>query len=161
MAPATTPMTTHESTNMARAFLPSWERSDSGSHYSTVCCSGKEAKRGEGLWLRRRRATMQVMGQSDNGVAWRPDGAHLARSRLLRLVRAAGCRDVNEFRTRAAGDPAWFWDLTCAELGVVWATPPSTTLDLSAGKPWAKWFPDGRMNYTVSAVDRWVTHGRD
>src|SRR6266542_5045114 len=99
---------------------------------------------------------MQGVEPRDNGVAWRPTEAHRQRSRLLRLVRQSGSASLAVFRERAAADPAWFWQITTDELGVVWSRAPRQVLDPSRGKPWATWFPDGRMNYTASAIDRWA-----
>lgn len=58
---------------------------------------------------------------------------------------------------RAAEDPAAFW----LEQGQTldWHTAPTRGLDYDGASAW-KWFPDGRLNITYQALDRWVHEGR-
>jgi acetyl-CoA synthetase len=93
-------------------------------------------------------------------VAWRPTAAHRERSQLLRFAARHGCDGVADLRLRAAADPAWFWSAMVEALGVAWTRPPRQVLDVSAGAPWAQWFPGAGLNYTVAALDRWVAAGR-
>jgi acetyl-CoA synthetase len=95
-----------------------------------------------------------------NGAAWNPGPEHLARSRLRHFCTRHGCATVDDLRRRGAEDPAWFWQVTLSELGIEWTRPPSQVLDLSQGKPWARWFPDAGFNYTAAATDRWIAQGR-
>ena len=92
--------------------------------------------------------------------AWVPGEAQWERSALARLYRRVGCGSLDEFRERAAGDPAWFWEEMVRELGVKWTRPSSQTLYLTRGKAWAQWFPGAGFNYTSAALDRWVKEGR-
>src|SRR5690625_896394 len=57
----------------------------------------------------------------------------------------------------AAQDPAAFW-LDQAE-SLDWHTPPTRGLDYDGATSW-KWFPDGQLNITYQALDRWVAAGR-
>jgi acetyl-CoA synthetase len=86
-------------------------------------------------------------------IAWRPTPAHLERSRLLRFVRALGCRDLDDLNRRAAEDPGWYWQAVERDLGVRWTKPYERALDLSEGKPFARFYAGGRMNHVASAVD--------
>ena len=58
---------------------------------------------------------------------------------------------------RAADDPAEFW----LEQGQTldWHTAPTRGLDYDGASSW-KWFPDGQLNITYQALDRWVDEGR-
>ncbi len=103
---------------------------------------------------------MDAAVETAGRIAWRPQAEHVQRSRLARLIERAGCASPNELRQRAAADPAWFWELMVQELGLAWSRPPRATLDLTAGKPWATWFPGAGFNYTSSAIDRWIEAGR-
>lgn len=94
-------------------------------------------------------------------VAWRPDAGRLARSRALAFARANGLTTWEEIADRAAADPSWFWGAVADELGIVWSRQYDTVLDLSAGPAWPRWFVGGRMNYVVSAVDRYLAERRD
>ncbi|WP_022870550.1 AMP-binding protein [Yaniella halotolerans] len=53
--------------------------------------------------------------------------------------------------------PAEFW-LEQAEL-LDWHTAPTRGLDYDGAESW-KWYPDGRLNITYQALDRWVKNGR-
>ena len=94
------------------------------------------------------------------GAVWEPAAAHFERSALVRLYRRLGFTNLDAFRQRAAAEPAWFWEELVRELGIAWTSPPRETLDLSRGKPWARWFPGAGFNYTSAALDRWVSEGR-
>lgn len=64
------------------------------------------------------------------------------------------CADV---RTRWRQDPDAFW-LAAAEL-IDWDSSPRVAIDDSRA-PIYRWFPDGRLNTCVNAVDRHVAAGR-
>jgi acetyl-CoA synthetase len=93
-------------------------------------------------------------------IVWRPDAAALDRSRLLAFCRAAGVADPDDLQARAAEDPGWYWDQAVRFLGLHFSTPYRETLDLSGGKPWARWFTGGGFNWTENALDRWIDAGR-
>lgn len=57
----------------------------------------------------------------------------------------------------AAQDPAAFWLEQSSTLD--WHTAPSRGLDYDGATSW-KWFPDGQLNITYQALDRWVQSGR-
>lgn len=54
-------------------------------------------------------------------------------------------------------DPAGFW-LQQADL-LDWHTAPQRGLDYDGAESW-QWYPDGRLNITYQALDRWVEAGR-
>lgn len=58
---------------------------------------------------------------------------------------------------RASHDPASFWLEQAAALD--WHTAPSKGLDYDGATSW-EWFPDGQLNITYQALDRWVASGR-
>ncbi|HAH14641.1 MAG TPA: AMP-dependent synthetase, partial [Chloroflexi bacterium] len=92
--------------------------------------------------------------------AWAPGPAEHQRSRLARLIEVAGLTSLDEFRRQSATDPAWFWQQMIEQIGVVWKSPPSRTLDLSRGREFATFFPDAGFNYTEQALDHWIENGR-
>ena len=58
---------------------------------------------------------------------------------------------------QARQEPEAFWLEQAAALD--WHTSPTTALDYDGQAQW-KWFPDGRLNITYQALDRWVAAGR-
>ncbi|MGP5651707.1 AMP-binding protein [Glutamicibacter arilaitensis] len=67
---------------------------------------------------------------------------------------------VQEYRQafdQATNDPAAFW--LQAARGISWDTEPQIALD-DQRKPLYDWFPDGKLNLSVNALDRHVDAGR-
>jgi propionyl-CoA synthetase len=63
---------------------------------------------------------------------------------------------ANEYQ-RSMEHPGEFW---LAASGLVdWITPPARALD-DADAPIYRWFPDGTLNVSANALDRWVAAGR-
>ena len=100
-------------------------------------------------------ATMPV-GHDDGSaeIVWRPSDAYLERSRLRRFMAREGIGSFDELLTRAADDAAWFWDATVKDLDLQFYRPYEQVVDLSAGTPWATWFPGGQYNYVHNALDK-------
>jgi len=96
---------------------------------------------------------LPLFGRDAPDVAWRPDAALRAESRLALLLRRSGARDLDAFQHRAAADPAWFWGLAAEDLGLAWQRAPRSVLDLSGGPEWARWWEGGAFNYAAAAVD--------
>lgn len=91
-------------------------------------------------------------GQS---VAWTPDPDAAARTTLGRLWRDLGLDGYDALAAWATEDVGRFWDRVLADLGVVFETPYEQILDTSRGIEHARWCTGGRLNITVSLLDRW------
>jgi acetyl-CoA synthetase len=83
---------------------------------------------------------------------WSPTEHQARQSRLWRFIQEHGCASYPELCQKAAQNPRWFWDALVKELGIVWSTPYREVMDDSAGAPFVRWFPDGRLNAYESAV---------
>jgi acetyl-CoA synthetase len=95
-----------------------------------------------------------TFGRDVPGVAWRPDPATALSSLLGRFLRATGEPDLEALQARAAADPAWFWAAATDDLALDWQRRPTSTLDLSGGVEWARWWGGGAFNHASAAVDR-------
>src|SRR6266513_174766 len=84
--------------------------------------------------------------------AWSPTSEQMQSSRLWRFMRAHECATYPQLCEKAAENPRWFWDALVKDLGIVWSTPYREVMDASAGAPFVRWFPDGRLNAYESAV---------
>src|SRR5439155_5860771 len=51
-------------------------------------------------------------------------------------------------------DIAWFWDTVLCDLGIQFYKPYSDVVDLTQGKPWARWCVDGEMNIVHNLLDK-------
>ena len=86
--------------------------------------------------------------------AWSPTDEQARGSRLGQFIHRSGCASYPELCEKAAKEPRWFWEVLVKELGVVWSTPYREVMDTSAGIPFTRWFPGGRLNAYESAVVR-------
>ncbi len=53
-------------------------------------------------------------------------------------------------------DVAWFTDAMLRYLDIQFDQPYSQVLDLSRGKPWARWCVGGQMNIVYNCLDKWL-----
>ena len=67
---------------------------------------------------------------------------------------------MTALQARAAADPNWYWAAAAEDLGIRWMRPYDDIVDLTDGPAFARFFAGGRLNWTDSAVDRWVDCGR-
>lgn len=93
-------------------------------------------------------------------IAWRPSAAYLERSRLRRFMARHRLADLSTLQARSTADPEWFWRAVCEDLELEWYAPFERVLDLSAGAPWARWFPGGKLNYVHNCLDKWGRSAR-
>jgi len=85
--------------------------------------------------------------------AWTPTPEVVARSNVKRFMDAHGFASYEELAARSLRDVPWFWGVIEKELGIHWFEPYERVLDLTAGKPWAKWFVGGKLNLAHQCVD--------
>src|SRR5690242_2455210 len=86
--------------------------------------------------------------------AWSPSEQQARESRLWRFIQDHDCATYADLCRKAAREPEWFWDALVSELGIVWSTPYDGVMDTSAGIPFTRWFPGGRLNAYETAVVR-------
>jgi acetyl-CoA synthetase len=94
-----------------------------------------------------------MFGRDVPDAAWRPSPADLHDSRLAGFVRSTGIGSLDALQTRAESDPAWFWGAAADDLAIPWQRRPTSTLDLSAGVEWSRWWIGGGFNYAAAAID--------
>jgi acetyl-CoA synthetase len=89
-------------------------------------------------------------------IVWRPSEDYVERANVTRFMRANGISSYEELVKRSQDDVEWFWDAVVKDLGIEFYEPYERVLDVSEGKPWAKWFVGGRINLAHNCVDRWA-----
>src|SRR5262249_20355538 len=57
---------------------------------------------------------------------------------------------------RSHTENAWFWDTVLRDLDIQFYKRYSRIVDLSQGKPWAKWCVDGEMNIVHNMLDKYA-----
>lgn len=91
----------------------------------------------------------------DAEAPWRPDASLLAESRLATFLASTGLPNLADLQSRAVADPGWFWGAAVADLGLHWQREPASSLDLSGGVPFARWWSGGAFNHAEAATAAW------
>jgi acetyl-CoA synthetase len=94
-------------------------------------------------------------------IVWSPSGDYVERANITRFMRRHGISSYRELVRRSQDDVEWFWDAVVRDLGVEFYEPYRQVLDVSSGKPWARWFAGGTINLAHNCVDRWAEASPD
>ncbi len=87
---------------------------------------------------------------------WHPTPELIAQSNLQRFVNKHSLGSYDELMQRSTTDIAWFWDAVLRDLDIQFYKPYSRVVDLSEGKPWARWCVDGEMNVIHNMLDKYT-----
>ena len=92
--------------------------------------------------------------------AWTPSQAAIDSANISSAMRALGAGSLEDLWALARADIAGFYHRLLAHIGLSWFEPYSTTLDLSRGPEFARWFAGGRYYASYNCVDKHVLAGR-
>ena len=92
--------------------------------------------------------------------AWTPGEAERKRSRLLTAMAQWGYPSLADLHQASVDDPEWFWQAVVGDLGIDFGESFQRVLDDSAGKPFPRWFPGGRLNAATLCSHRHATGPR-
>jgi acetyl-CoA synthetase len=87
---------------------------------------------------------------------WRPTPELVAQSNLQRFIEKHELGSYDELMQRSTTDIAWFWDTVLSDLDIQFYKPYSRVVDLSEGKPWARWCVGGEMNIVHNMLDKYA-----
>jgi acetyl-CoA synthetase len=87
---------------------------------------------------------------------WHPTPELVAQSNLQRFMQKHELGSYDELMQRSTTDIAWFWDAVLSDLDVQFYKPYSRVIDLSEGKPWARWCVGGEMNIVHNMLDKYA-----
>lgn len=88
--------------------------------------------------------------------SWHPPDDAWATTNVGRFGSRHGLADLPSLLARSIDDPVWFWNAVVEFLGIPFATPYSSVLDVDRGIPWATWFNGGELNLADACCDRWA-----
>ncbi len=91
-------------------------------------------------------------------IEWEPSTELIEQANLTAQMRKYALPTYEAFLQRSVEDPDWFWRAFFEDVDFHWHTPYTQTVDLSEGKPFAKWFVGGELNWTYNALDRLVAN---
>jgi len=63
---------------------------------------------------------------------------------------------LEELILKANQNVEWFWQEVDKDIGIIWNTPYSKTMDISRGIQWTKWFVDGKLNIYNSCIEKFA-----
>src|SRR5262245_44487043 len=89
-------------------------------------------------------------------VFWWPSPELIAESNLQQFIEKHRLGSYDELMRRSTSDIAWFWDSVLRDLDIQFYKPYSRVVDLSDGKPWAKWCVGGAMNIVHNMLDKYA-----
>jgi acetyl-CoA synthetase len=92
---------------------------------------------------------------------WRPTRELIAQSNLQRFINKHALGSYDDLMRRSTTDIAWFWDTVLHDLEIEFYKPYSRVVDLSEGKPWARWCVDGEMNIVHNMLDKYAGTSTD
>src|SRR4051812_5337239 len=87
---------------------------------------------------------------------WHPAPELVAQSNLQRFIQKHELGSYDELMRRSTTDIEWFWDAVLSDLDVQFHKPYSRVVDLSHGKPWARWCVGGEMNIVHNMLDKYA-----
>lgn len=96
------------------------------------------------------------MTNSKRHTVFEPPSELINKSNIMRFMKNNAISDYAELIKRSIDDIEWYWDAVNKDLSIEWFKPYSKILDVSNGKPWAKWFIDGKCNIAHNCLDRHI-----
>src|SRR4030095_6185931 len=87
---------------------------------------------------------------------WHPSPELATQSNLQRFIEKHELGSYDELMRRSTTDIPWFWDTVLSDLDIQFYKPYSRVVDLSEGKPWARWCVDGEMNIVHNMLDKYA-----
>src|SRR5919201_7100569 len=87
---------------------------------------------------------------------WHPTPELVAQSNLQRFIEKYELGSYDELMQRSTTDIAWFWGAVLSDLDIQFYKPYSRMVDLSQGKPWARWCVGGEINIVHNMLDKYA-----
>ncbi len=94
--------------------------------------------------------------QFGGDFVWHPAPELVAQSNLQRFIQKHELGSYDELMQRSTTDIEWFWDAVLGDLDIQFYKPYSRVVDLSDGKPWARWCVGGEMNIVHNMLDKYA-----
>jgi len=94
--------------------------------------------------------------QFGGDFVWHPAPELVAQSNLQRFIEKHELSSYDELMRRSTTDIAWFWNAVLHDLDIQFYKPYSRVVELSEGKPWARWCVDGDINIVHNLLDKYA-----
>jgi acetyl-CoA synthetase len=83
-----------------------------------------------------------------------PTKEQTEKSNIFKFMRKHNIKTLDELYKKSITDLNWYWDEVNNDVGIVWDKKYTIVSDFSNGKPWPKWFVDGKTNIINSTVEK-------
>lgn len=91
-----------------------------------------------------------------SNFVFKPTKEQTERSNIFQFMKKHNISSLSDLAAKSRSDPDWFWSAVSDDIGIVWDEKYTVVSDLSGGKQWPKWFPDGKTNIINSTVDKFA-----
>jgi len=85
-----------------------------------------------------------------------PTEKQIQESNIFQFMQKHNISSLEELSQKAKDDLEWFWQSVDEDIGIIWDTPYTKTLDVSKGIAWTKWFVNGKTNIYKSSVEKFT-----
>ena len=85
-----------------------------------------------------------------------PTEKQIQESNIFQFMQKHNISSLEELSQKAKDDLEWFWQSVDKDIGIIWDTPYTKTLDVSKGIAWTKWFVNGKTNIYKSSVEKFT-----
>ena len=85
-----------------------------------------------------------------------PTGKQIQESNIYKFMKKHNIQSLESLSQKSKNDLEWFWKSVDEDIGIVWDSPYSKTLDVSQGIAWSRWFVDGKTNIYKSSVEKFT-----
>lgn len=85
-----------------------------------------------------------------------PTKEQIEKSNIFKFMQKHNIRSLEELHKRSVTELNWYWDAVNEDIGIVWGKKYTVISDFSKGKPWPRWFVDGKTNIASSTVKKFA-----
>ncbi len=96
---------------------------------------------------------------TETAYRWEPSDEQKRTANLTALLATMGSDSYPALLEAVARDIRPFNETIVKELNLHWDRPWNELVDLSRGKPFARWFVGARYNAAANCIDRWIERG--
>ncbi len=87
---------------------------------------------------------------------FKPTKEQIEKSNIARFMKKHNISSFAGLTKKSKADSNWFWNAVNDDIGIVWDKKYTIVSDFSNGKPWPKWFTDGKINIINSTVEKFA-----
>ena len=82
-------------------------------------------------------------------------------SNVFKFMKKHNIDSFDQLCNKSIANLDWYWDAVNDDIGIVWDKKYTMVSDFSGGKPWPKWFVDGKTNIINSTITKFAKMSSD